>query len=91
MDEMSPIVNFVPCCLFLSAKLCILAAKLPDLGRCPSRLCSSDMICAANSTKMRHHEVDVDAKPLFSFLLLFLVWGEGRSPEPLDEPFVTGS
>ena len=33
MDKMSAIVNFVPFCSFLSAKLCIVAAKLPDLGR----------------------------------------------------------
>ena len=49
---MSAIVNFVPRCWFLSAKLCTVAAKLPDLGRWPNRLCSSDMISAANSTKM---------------------------------------
>jgi len=91
MDGMSAIVNFVPRCMFLSAKLCTVAAKLPDLGRCPSRLCSSDMISAANSTKTGHHEVDVDAELSFSFLLLRYVWGEERLLKPLDEPFVTGS
>lgn len=70
---MSAIVNLVPYCWFLSATLCKVAAKLPDLGRCPSRLCSSDMISAANSRKTRHHEVDVDAEPSFSFLVLRFV------------------
>lgn len=91
IDGMSAIVNFVPCCMFLSAKLCIVAAKLPDLGRCPSRLCSSDMISAANSTKTGHHGVDVDAEPSFSFLLLRCFWGEERFLKLLDEPFVTDS
>ena len=91
MDGMSAIVSLVPCCMFLSAKLCTVAAKLPDLGRCPSRLCSSDMISAANSTKTGHHEVDVDVEPSFSFLLLWCVWGKERLLKPLDEPFVTGS
>jgi len=63
MDGKSAIVNFVPYCWFLLAKLCTIVAKLPDFGRWPSRLCSSDMISAANSTKVRHHEVDVDAEP----------------------------
>ena len=82
MDGMSAIVNFVPCCWFLSAKLCTVAAKLPDLGRWPSRLCSSDMISAANSTRVRDCEQDVDAEPLFSSLLLFSVWGRGSSGAP---------
>ena len=91
VDETSAIVNLVPYCWFLSAKLCTVAAKLPDLGRCPSRLCSSDMISAANSTKAGRHEVGVYAEPSFSFLLLRFVWGEERLLKPLDEPFVTGS
>ena len=70
MDWMSAIVNLVPCCSFLSAKLCTVAAKLPDLGRWPNLLCSSDIISAANSKKRRHREMDADADPLFSFLLL---------------------
>jgi hypothetical protein len=91
IDGMSAIVNFVPCCMFLSAKLCTVAAKLPGPGRCPSRLCSSDMISAANSAKAGHHDMEVDAEPSFSFLLLRYFWGEERFLKPLDEPFVTGS
>ena len=87
---MSEIVNFVPYCRFLSAKLCTVAAKLPDLGRWPSRLCSSDMTSEANSTKVRHH-VDMYVEPSFSFLLLRSVWGEERFLGPLDEPFVSSS
>ena len=82
MDRMSAIVNFVPRCWFLSAMLCTVAAKLPDLGRWPRRLCSSDMISAANSTKTRHHEMDVDAQLLFSFPLVSLVWGRSTFQSP---------
>ena len=81
MDGMSAIFNFVPRYMFLSAKLCTVTAELPDLGRCPSRLCSSEMTSAVSSAKTGYHKVDVDTE--FSTVCVLTWLATDHSPVPL--------